>query len=175
MSILSSAYASYMTHFHKYQPRLNYLKESFSAIYDLIYAGQFIECNLVEKIDEYPKYPTVYRFFDKTADFNIWKIYNVAPDTVESLIDYITNKNALTLRTGLNTVPNDLVKLRNDIYFQYTFWADLNDLFNIKLHFHDYSQMKKIVNYFNSLDEVAYNDEFLEDSVSFIHLFLFDF
>jgi hypothetical protein len=175
MSILSRAYASYMTHFHKYQPRLDVLHEAFSQTYDLIYNGQFIECDLSEKIDEYPKYPTIYRFFKKTANFNMLKIYNVAPDTVEYITDYITNKNALNLRPRLNTIPNDLIKLRNDIYFQYTFWAEVNDLFNTKLHFHDYSMMRKIVNYYNSLDEDPYNEEFMEDSSSFVHIFLFDF
>jgi hypothetical protein len=175
MSILSNAYASYMTHFHKFQSRLDTLNTAFSSVYDLIHAGQFIECNLDEKIDDYPKYPTIYRFFDKTYDFNVWKIYNVAPDTVEVLTDYITNKNALVLRPRLNSIPDDLIKLKNDIYFQYTFWADIDDLFNTKLHFHDYSMMKNIVNYYNSLFERPYNLGFSENSSSFIHIFLFDF
>lgn len=175
MSILSSAYASYMTHFHKYQRRMDVLNTAFSEVYDLIYSGQFIECNLIDKIDEYPKYPTIYRFFDKTLIFNIWKIYNVSPDTVEVLTDYITNKNALTLRPKLNTIPNDLTKLRNDIYFQYTFWADIDDLFNTKLHFHDYSVMKKFINHYNALDEDAYHEGFKDTSISFVHIFLFDF
>lgn len=175
MGFLSRAYASYMTHFHKFQNQLDSLNVSFSTINDLIHQGQFIDCDLVEKIDEYPKYPTTYRFFDKTAGFNLWKIYNVAPDTVEVLSDYITNKNALTLKPRLNSIPNDLIKLKNDIYFQYTFWADLDDLFNTKLHFHDYSVMKKIVNYYNALDKTPYNMGFTEDSISFIHIFLFDF
>lgn len=175
MSILSRAYASYMFHFHKYQPRLDLFNTAFMEINNLINAGQFIECDLVDKIDDYPKYPTTYRFFDKTADFNIWKVHNVSPDTVDVLIDYITNKNALTLRPNLNTIPNDLTKLRNDVFFQYTFWADLDDLFNTKLHFHDYSMMKKIINYYNCLDTDSYNVGFEEDSISFIHIFLFDF
>lgn len=175
MSILSEYYASYMSHFHKFDPRLSIFREAFNHINDLIYSGQFIDCGLENQSENYPKYPCIYNYFDRTLNFNTWKIYNAVPDKVEVLLDYITDKTALNLRSSLDLIPTDLVKLRNDIYLQYTFWSDHNDLFDTKLHFHDYSTMKKIVNYHNSLDDPPYNIGFVDNGISFVHIFLFDF
>jgi hypothetical protein len=175
MSTLSEGYASYMTHFHKFEPRLDTFRTAFTTVYDLINQGLFIDCKLDSEISQYPKYPCIYQFFDKTKAFNLWKIYNVTLDTVEILTDYITNKNALTLKSHLDSIPNDIINIRNDIYLQYTFMSDLNDLFDTKLHFHDFSNMNKILNFYNSLSESPYDDFFTEDTTSFIHIFTFEF
>lgn len=175
MSNLSNAYASYMSHFHKYQPRLNTLSTAFNHVYDLIKEGQFIDCGLNDKVSDYPKYPCIYQFFDKTGEFDLWKIHNCALDTVNMLKDYITDKDALSLRLRLDTIPSDIVKIRNDIYLQYTFFSSVNDLFHLKQHFADYSELKKVINYYNSLDESPYSDSLVEGNKSFIHTFLFDF
>lgn len=175
MSILSEYYASYMSHFHKFEERLATFKEAFDHTYSLIYSGQYIDCDLENQEKNYPKYPCIYNYFNKTINFNIWKIYNVAPDNVNVLLDYITNKDVLTLKKELDDIPTDLVKLRNDVYLQYSFYSDYNDLFDTKLHFHDYSSMKNIINYHNSLDSISYNEGFNDSDMSFIHLFLFDF
>ena len=175
MSNLSHAYASYMSHFHKYQPRLNTLSTAFNHVYDLIKEGQFIDCGLNDKVFDYPKYPCIYQFFDKSSQFDLWKIHNCALDTVDVLKDYITNKDALALRVRLDKIPDDIIKIRNDIYLQYTFFSSVNDLFHLKQHFHDYSELKKVINYYNSLDELPYNPNMLEGDTSFVHTFLFDF
>jgi len=175
MSNLSNAYASYMSHFHKYQPRLDTLATAFNHVYDLIKEGQFIDCGLNNKVSDYPKYPCIYQFFDKSAQFDLWKIHNCALDTVNVLKDYVTDKDALSMRIKLDKIPGDIVKIRNDIYLQYTFFSSVNDLFHLKQHFHDYSELKKIVNHYNSLNELPYNPNMLDVNGSFVHTFLFDF
>jgi len=175
MSNLSSAYGSYMTHFHKFKPRLDTFSESFNQVYDLIQSGQYIDCDLDKRMDDYPKYPCIYQYFNKTKNFDLWKIYNCVLDTVDKLKDYITSKSALSLRIDLDKIPNDIIKIRNDVNLQYTFSSRINDLFDLKQHFHDYSRLKKIINFYNSLDETSYNEGFNDSSSSFIHTFLFDF
>jgi len=175
MSNLSHAYASYMSHFHRYQPRLNTLSTAFNHVYNLIKEGQFIDCGLSDRVSGYPKYPCIYQFFDKTSQFDLWAIHNCALDTVDVLKDYITDKDALALKLRLDKIPGDIVKIRNDIYLQYTFFSSVNDLFHLKQHFHDYSELKKVINYYNSLDELPYNPNMFEGNTSFVHTFLFDF
>lgn len=175
MSELSEYYASYMTHFHKFSPRMATFKEAFNVINDLIHSGQFIDCKLENQKDDYPKYPCIFNYFNKTINFDVWKIYNAATDNTDLLLDYITDKDALNLRSSLDTIPTDLVKLKNDVCLQYTFWSDYNDLFDTKLHFYDYSKMKDVLNYYNSLDNDPYNTDFKDQNMSFTHIFLFDF
>ena len=101
MSILSEYYASYMSHFHKFDSRLSMFRESFLHINDLIYSGQFIDCKISETIGDYPKYPCIFNYFDKTINFNVWKIYNSVTDNVDILLDYVTDNDALELKESM--------------------------------------------------------------------------
>ncbi len=173
MSILSSGYSSYMSHFHKLQQRITTFNYAFNHVFELAKDGIFIDCNIEERMSDYPKYPCIYRYIESLGAFNILKIYHSSLDTVDTLVDYITSKNALEIKPNLDRIPEDLTKLTNDIYLQYTFFSDVNDLFNLKQHFHDYSALRKLINYSNALSDDVYNE--LHANHSFIHLFLFDF
>jgi hypothetical protein len=173
MSILSEGYSSYMSHFHKLQQRITTLNAAFNHVFNLAKDGIFIDCNLEEKMDEYPKYPCIYRYVNRTNIYDLLKIHHVSLDTVDRLLDYVTSKNALEIKTNIDNIPNDLTKIRNDIFLQYTFFSDVNDIFRLKQHFHDYSFLKTKYNYSNALSDPLYNDSHVNHS--FIHLFLYDF
>ena len=173
MSILSEGYSSYMTHFHKFQKRITTFNSAFNHVFELAREGIFIDCDIEDKLDNYPKYPCIYRYTGKVSIYNLLKIHHAALDTVDVLVDYITSKNALEIKPNLDNIPTDLEKIKNDIYLQYTFFSDIDDIFTLRQHFHDYSFLKNKISYSNALSDPVYNE--LHKGHSFIHLFLFDF
>ena len=175
MSKLSTSYASYMTHFHKFEPRINTFHTAFQHIISLIVDGKFIDCGLENELHKYPRYPTLYNFFNTASIFDMWKIQNVTLDSVELLANYISNTDVLVLKRNMDEIPEEITKIINDIYLQYSFMTDINDIFHKKQHFHDFSKLKTRDNYFNSLSENPYNTNFTNSESSFLHTFVFDF
>ena len=173
MSYLADGYSSYLTHFHNLYDRIGTFNYAFNHVFNLAKQGIFIDCNLEERMSNYPKYPCIFRYTDKVSSYNLLKIHHVALDTVDKLMDYITSKNALEIKPNLDRIPTNLTKIRNDIYLQYTFFSNINDIFRLKQHFHDYSFLKKHVNYSYALSDPVFNESHIPHS--FIHLFLFDF
>ncbi len=175
MSNISNTYASYMTHYHKYEHRIQTYDKAFSHILGLINNGKFIDCNIDTELSKYPKYPNIYKFFQNTSQFHMWNIQNATADTVELLSNHITNPDVLLLKKKLDHIPTEITKIINDIYLQYSYTTTVSDIFNTKQHFHDFSAIKETSNYYNSTIELPFNENFTKPDSSFIHTFLFDF
>ena len=116
MNYISDTYSNILNFFSNTENRLGELKTESNSFTNMIINGDFLSSNFLDSIENYPKYPYLFKPIINTSKYNLIKIYYSTDENVDQLLSAITNTNILSLKKKFSSIPD--TQINKDLFIQ---------------------------------------------------------
>jgi len=151
MSVFADAYSRYLTnHFHyisKYKTFRKYFKNSVISLTD----PNFMSKILIDKQDDFPKYPYFLNTFVRMDSVNLVKIYESSLDNTNNLVESMIGSPELGKKEFYDSIPSSLDNFLAETNFQFAYISTFEDLYNYDLIIRSFVSEYQYRNFFSDL------------------------
>lgn len=167
MNYISDTYSNILNFFSNTKNRLSELKTESNSFTNMIVNGDFLSSNFLDSIENYPKYPYLFKPIINTSKYNLIKIYYSTDENVDQLLSAITNTNILSLKKKFSSIPD--TQINKDLFIQKYFFGNILDDIYDESKFKNLTMSDSYDNYIYNCFSGSTNSSFRDNS--FFYLF----
>lgn len=176
MSQTAKNHSIYLDNLYNFKKINNQLKTNFLYTYGMIRQGKYLPLDIQSILNDYPKFPYNYNYWESLSGFNVQRIRHCTNDSVEYLLDEL-NPQMISFKSKLDKLPEELDEFNFQTAFQHTFFSDIDTLYNRDHNFINYNKIGEFSNILYSLIGSSFDSELENKSIllQIIHFFLLNY
>lgn len=170
-------YGLVKNHSLNFKDNLTNIKSQNNNIRNWCLQYDFINCDLKDKISDYPKFLTYSNLINyNTKKYNQNKIFNSTTMNIDQLNASIVDKSCYNLLNKIRKIPNNFDDLSKEYTFQNNYSLNFKDVYNKNLFIYNYLSDDYFSNFsslLNDFYDVLLNkfQKNILDNQSFFHLY----
>ncbi len=151
MSTFADGYSRYLTNYFNYINRSRTFRKYFRNSVISLTDPNFMPKNLINSIDNFPKYPYFMNAFVRTDSINLIKIYNSSMDNTSNLLESMVGSSELAKKGLYDSIPSSLDKFLAELNFQFAYTSGPIDLYNYESVVRSFITEYQYRNFFSDL------------------------
>ena len=151
MSVFADGYSRYLSYNFNYIDRLKLFRKYFRSSVKIMADPNFMARSLIDRLDQFPKYPYFYNPLIRTDSLNLVKIYNSTLDNTSDLVESMLDSDELMRKKVFDTIPNTVEDFLEEICFQFSYISTASEIYNYELIVRSFVSDSQFRNFFSDL------------------------